>query len=226
MMRLDQWHGCSTVIRSNDPVLCVHPCACSSQCHTLDTLLWQGQFGAGEGRRGEEMVKTRTENVVREEEYGKEEEKGKRAGNTEGIKKLKVAAENLQWWEKFLKNNHNQRAADKVVLLVYKHMLTHVIIDRKLVLGGGGTQKKGRLRHLWLSWSQEVSEHLLLCMQWSCCGNPEAVEVPTAALLGHVSEQPSPEQQGRWAAGSRAFPVCWQAHGSSRAPVGAVQSWE
>lgn len=25
-------------------------------------------------------------------------------------------------------------------------------------------------------------------MQWSCCGNPEVLEVPTAALLEHVSE--------------------------------------
>lgn len=54
-------------------------------------------------REGEEMLKTRTENVLRKEEYGKEEEKGRRAGNTEGIKRLKVAAENQQWWERFLR---------------------------------------------------------------------------------------------------------------------------
>lgn len=72
--------------------------------HALHSAtLWTHSFGRGSlglERGEEEMVKTRTENVLREEEYGKEEEKGRRARN---IRRLKVPAEDLQWWEKFLK---------------------------------------------------------------------------------------------------------------------------
>lgn len=76
-------------------------------------------------RGGKETVKTRTENVLREEEYGKEEEKGRRAGNTDGIKRLKVAAENLQWWEKFLRTTVIREQQTKWYCL-YTNTCSHI----------------------------------------------------------------------------------------------------
>lgn len=88
------------------------------------------------------MVKTRSENGQREEECGKEEEReGRRAGNTEGME-TRYQLRTYSGGRRVLKSNNNQRATDQVVLPVHKHMLTHIRIGRKWVLGGG------RLSHI------------------------------------------------------------------------------
>lgn len=68
------------------------------------------------------------------------------------------------------------------------HVHTPVRLDRKRVLAGGRiSPKEAALSHLWLSWLQEDPKFFLLCTQLSCCGNSEALEVPTAGVSEHPS---------------------------------------